>query len=183
MQWREGATPSFRTSDQRPAAATVNACGNTHPHRMLGMACVPAWHIPSATETHVPVSSWFCTPSLHDGTAQVCVAVLQTPDSQSSWASQAVPAAHLVAQLPPQSTADSSPLMTPSSHDAAAHRPSLHTRELQSAGPPHPLPTPQPAQLPPQSTSVSSPFAAPSSHVGATQAPPLHTSERQSVPE
>jgi hypothetical protein len=97
---------------------------------------------------------------------------------QSVPTAQPPPFAHLVLQLPPQSTAVSVPFFTPSLHVSAVHAPLVHlplAGSAQSALPEQPSPTGHfVAQEPPQSTSVSPSFFTASLHVPARQRPPEH---------
>ena len=68
------------------------------------------------------VSSWPCTPSSQRVATHKCVVPLQIAEVQSPSTPQPLPAAHLVAQEPPQSTAVSSWPWMPSSHREATHR-------------------------------------------------------------
>ena len=131
------------------------------------------------------VSSWPCKPSSHRVATHRCVVPLQIAEAQSASTPQPLPAAHLAAQEPPQSTAVSSWPCTPSSHRVATHRcvVPLQIAEVQSASTPQPLPAAHlAAQEPPQSTAVSSWPCAPSSHRVATHrcVVPLQITEAQS---
>src|SRR5438477_6823891 len=91
--------------------------------------------------------------------------------AQSNAPMQPAPGAHFRAQLPPQSTAVSSPSLIRSVHEAA-QEPFVQSALMQWEPLVHPLPNPHFAgQLPPQSTSVSSPSRTPFEHALAMHAP------------
>jgi hypothetical protein len=78
-----------------------------------------------------------------------------------------------VEQLPPQSTSDSLPFFTRSSHAAVWQLPSVHTWLEQSPEALHAFPVPQSVvHPPPQSTSASVPFLNPSSQRGGLHVRP-----------
>jgi hypothetical protein len=89
---------------------------------------------------------------------------------QSAATAQFLVSAHLVAQVPPQSTSVSVPFFAASVQVAAKHLFAVHTELTQSAATAqdfvsaHLL-----AHVPPQSMSVSVPFLTASAHVGSTQ--------------
>ena len=78
-----------------------------------------------------PVSSPFCTPSMHVIAAH-CPRV-HTPVMQSDAARHTSPTGH-AGQEPPQSTSVSSAFWAPSSHAGAAHAPAVHAPEAQLDG-------------------------------------------------
>jgi hypothetical protein len=121
---------------------------------------------------------------MHVGTAHVGAvgAPEQTALAQSVYAAHGLPSGHFVAQGPPQSTAGSPPLATPSTQLAGWHEPPWQTPLAQSAGPPQALPEAQRSgHTAPQSTPPSAPSFAPSVHVGAhfavigSHAPPVQS--------
>jgi hypothetical protein len=102
--------------------------------------------------------------------------LVQMPETQSAGAAQIFPLAHLVAQLPPQSTSDSLPFLAASVHVAAAQRPPVHAPPVQSVWTVQSNPFAQSAHVPPpQSTSVSKPFFTASLQDVAMHFPPEHS--------
>jgi hypothetical protein len=99
----------------------------------------------------------------------------QTPLTQSAAIPQALVLAHLVAQLPPQSTSDSLPFLTTSVQSGAAQMFALQTPLAQSPPTAQNLAFAHFAQVPPQSTSDSRPNFFPTVHAGTAQNPPVQT--------
>ena len=93
---------------------------------------------------------------------------------------QALPAAHLVLQLPPQSTSVSVPFFTPSVQVGTWQMLPVQTPLMQSPGPPQPPPSMQGPQFEPQSTPVSVPFLTLSEQVAVAHLPPVQTRLSQS---
>jgi hypothetical protein len=114
------------------------------------------------------------TSPLQDGVPFVIAA-------QSPGPAHPAPGAHLRAQMPPQSTAVSSPSLMRSEQEAA-QRPFVQSPLTQWAPPLHAAPKPHFAgQLPPQSTSVSSPSRTPFEHALDAHAPPAQIPLAQSA--
>jgi hypothetical protein len=136
-------------------------------------------------------SFWFLTVSLQVGAWQVQGGLGQllfaphTLFAQSAPELHFRPFAHLVLQLPPQSTSVSKPFCTPSRQLGAWQIPDTHTPLWQSVGTPHFcevghfLPS-ETQVVPPQSWSVSLPFFTPSEQVGAWHLPDVQTPLTQS---
>jgi len=124
-----------------------------------------------------PVSTPFCTLSVHEGAAHS--PAVHTPLVQSEPVPHPDPVPQRAqAPLPPQSTPVSPPFFTPSPQEGAAHTPAVHTRLTQLAPlVPHSWPTAHSwlvgaaAQLPPQSTSLSLPFFRASLQLAGVQVP------------
>src|SRR5262249_15901937 len=94
--------------------------------------------------------------------------VAQLELMQSESALHFAPAAHLVVQVPPQSTPLSVPFKILSLQLSIAQTGSVHVPLLQSLATAHPSPSPHFGHMvPPQSLAVSSPFCTPSVQLGA----------------
>ena len=109
-----------------------------------------------------------------------------SPLAQSPSPVHAEPAGQGVGQLPPQSTADSSPLRTASSHAPPVQTPSEQRCDVQSTSRLQGLPAAQAiGHPPPQSTAVSRPFLDPSvqlgSGSGSGQPGPGHSDSEQEL--
>ena len=100
---------------------------------------------------------------------------------QSCASLQVWPSSHAEQVEPPQSTSDSFPFWTPSSHAGGVQVPSVQTSETQSCAPSQSWPSSQAEQVePPQSTSDSSPSRMPLRQLGA---PAVDSEELASSPE
>jgi hypothetical protein len=121
---------------------------------------------PQSTSVSVP----FFTVSAQAAAVEMHLLAVHTELMQSAATAQFLVSAHLVAQVPPQSTSVSVPFFAASVQVAAKHLFAVHTELTQSAATAqdfvsaHLL-----AHVPPQSMSVSVPFLTASAHVGSTQ--------------
>jgi hypothetical protein len=121
--------------------------------------------------THVMPLAWYPLAQVKTHTSPLHDGVPLPTAAQSTALAQAAPGGHFRVQLPPQSTAVSSPSLMRSEQDAA-QRPLVQSPLMQSAPLPHAAAKPHLAgQLPPQSTPVSSPSRTAFEHALATQAP------------
>ncbi|HZA14205.1 MAG TPA: hypothetical protein VE618_06905 [Myxococcaceae bacterium] len=128
---------------------------------------------------------WQVSPGAHSNAAPhgLQVPLWQTPDWQSLAAEQVWPLAHAPHVDPPQSTAVSAPLSTPSLQEGAWQAPPMHTPLWQSAPEPQPSPAGHGPHVAPQSTSVSVPFCTPSLQADAWHTFPAQTLLWQSALE